>query len=154
MNNREFAEIVQRDLRPIVAFTKAIEDCEGYAEKGMRGRIIGAKVKHDGLVSLTVDFTGLDDFNKPFESANYYDKTGKPCLTARAVGRYQPREEYTVMSDEETPFEVVEPEAIHLYEQYMAEKGEGEHYVTWLEKIVLAHAVPDMESSTHRPVGG
>lgn len=137
MKNREFAHLVQSGVRPVVTFTKSIEDCEGYAEANMRARVTGARFKHDDMLVFAMDFSEFDDFNRPLESANYYDKEGAAVLTAREAGYYKPVDDYFLMPDVEAPFAVVEAEQLQLYDRYRA-SGASESYVCWLEQMVLA----------------
>lgn len=154
MNCMEFAHMVGSGVHPVVVFKKAIEDCEGYAEAAMRARIAGARVMPDGIVEFTMDFTGLDAFNQPFESTNYYDEKRVACLTARQAGFYKPVEVYYLDAGQETPFEVVEARHVSLYEQYLASGvGVDESYVAWLESMVLRSSDNDGERIEVEPYG-
>lgn len=135
MLGNEFANLIKDGLKPVVLFNKRIEDQEGYLEKGMRGRIIGIEKEDNDTFSFKVDFQEFEDFNKQFESSNYYDEKGNPTLTAREAGYYKPQD--TVWADigYEVPWEVEEDYRLKLYNKYKA-SPEGKTYVQWLEDYV------------------
>ncbi len=126
-----------RTGRPLtVEFKKGIEDCEGYAESGMRATIVAIESQRDGVMRVTMDFSAFDAFNKPFESANYYDKNGQPTKTAREAGSYSVREDY-YFGENDSVFKylaMIEP-ANELLTQWR-NSGSQDSYTTFLEKRI------------------
>ena len=141
MKGKELAQMVKDGIRPVVTFKAPILDKEGYLETGMRGRLVAVSNEHDDMFKLHVDLSEFDDFNRQFESANYYDKDGVPRLTAREAGFYKvPKDELYVGNDEDVDFcEVEEPGRLGLYETYRKVSA-NTTYVQWLEDRVLAGA--------------
>lgn len=132
----ELLEAVRNGQRPVVTFRKEIENKEGYAELGMRARVVGAKEKVD-VVSLTFDFSDFEEHNKTLESTNYYDKSGNPTLTAREAGYYKPQESY-YFDTSESPADFFDYESesrTALYKRFKA-SGATCSYVSWLEDLV------------------
>lgn len=130
----------------IVRFLPSIEDMEGYAEPEMMARIVGIKEKdtnspslHDHLYEITFDFTEFEGHNLSFESANYYDKNGVPCLTARQANFYEPKETVYFGSPLLWPFEkyfeVIDGEAKKLVDEFLASGSES--YIQWLEMQLI-----------------
>lgn len=134
MTASDLAGLVTDGIHPVVEFRKGIEDIESYAESGMRARVVGTTEILGKDIKLSFDFSEFDDFNKAFEQSNYYDKKGKPTLTAREAGFYKGVETYFFEAQDETDmyFEVVESWGLQLYERYKA-SGEACSYVQWLE---------------------
>lgn len=139
MNGKELALLVADGIRPVVTFQKPIEDMEGYLEAGMRGRLVASNEQRGGRFEIYVDLTEFDNFNKQFESANYYDKSGVPCLTARQAGNYkEPKENFYVDSDQEVNFLVVEEGGRLALHQEFVKSCAKSTYVQWLEDRVIA----------------
>lgn len=137
---RDLTEALRAGSRPVVTFCEGIGEKESYAEAGMRARILGATpMDHDGVLRLTFDFAEFETHNASFESANYYDKGGKPVLTARQAGYYKPQEDLYFDLDEElaTLMQLEVAGSVALYNRYKAEGCPGT-YVGWLEHTVLA----------------
>lgn len=147
MNFKEFNQMINDGLRPVVTGQKKVEDLENYMEPGMRARVIGSVLQHDDVVKLKLDFTEFDEFNKQFESANYYDRGGQPVLTAREAGHYTQKMDCYVMAsdDMEGYMTVTESGALALMKEY---KDSEPHctYVEWLETQVqeLRRSLQDM----------
>jgi hypothetical protein len=84
----------------VVQFTPEADILEDYPEAGMRGVITKINVNHDRgydrdtVLIVEVDHTDFDEFNKPFESSNYYNGKQVPCLTAREAGLYSAKTRY------------------------------------------------------------
>lgn len=139
MNGKELASLLTDGIRPVVTFQQPIQDMEGYLEAGMRGRLMAVSNQRDDMFQLHVDLTEFDDFNKQFESANYYDKSGVACLTARQSGYYkEPKEHFYVGNDQEVDFLVIEEGGRLSLHQEFVKGGAGKTYVQWLEDRVLA----------------
>jgi len=141
MTGEQIAQLVKDGVHPVVTFKAPILDKEGYLEAGMRGRLVAVSNEHDDMFKLHVDLSEFDEFNRQFESANYYDKDRVPRLTARESGFYkEPKDEVYVGNDEEVDFcEVEEPNRLGLYEAYR-KTAAALSYVQWLEDRVLATA--------------
>jgi len=145
MKGSEFHEMVRSGIKPVVTFTKQIEDQEGYAEGGMRAHVLSSEVRHDDVCHLLVSYAAFDEFNKQFESANYYDRDGQATLTARQKGSYQVEETLYIDANHEVPFNIENTGAIALYESFTTSKQDEQSYVAWLEAKLLAQkpAVPE-----------
>ena len=139
MNAKDFAKLVNSGIRPVVTFKASVDDKEGYWEANMRGRITAARDNGDDVMELTVDVTEFDEFNKPFESANYYDKNQNPTLTAREAGFYKAVDTMYFDANEDVGqvLTVEDDSSIKLFNEYR-ESGSDLSYVTWLERQVLA----------------
>ena len=125
-----------------IQFEEKAEDLECYPEKNMRAKVLSVKLSnpspdpHNVVYAVKVDYTDFDDFNRQFETANYYDKNQKPTLNARDAGYYTPVETL-YLSDEvyglwNEIFKIVGDKANKLVETYNAE-APNMSYIEWLE---------------------
>lgn len=143
-----------KDLQSLLAYGKAlavefgprIEDAESYPEPGMRAMALRYTQDSDPEVCrVEFDFSAFDEHNKALESANYYDKKGVPCLTARQAGSYKPvADVYFTSTDEMAPwFTPLANPTMALYEEFLQatqSSGPGTPaptYVAWLEAQLL-----------------
>lgn len=130
-----------------IQFTNKIEDMEAYPEDGMRARIVSIKEqdthmedKHDHLFIITFDYSEYDEYNKQFETANYYGSmnTRVADKTAREVGQYHLQEKIYFGSPELWPFDeyftLLNEKSVALYNKFKA--SSSLNYVEWLEKMV------------------
>jgi hypothetical protein len=128
-----------------VQFTEKMEDIEAYPESGMRARILSVceqdtdkKDLHDHLYLIVFDYSEFDDFNRQFESNNYYDKNGVACLNAREANQYQMQETIYFGSPTLFPFEdyftLLNQRQTVLLARFQ-ESG-STNYVEWLENQV------------------
>lgn len=144
-----FSELIstQSFIGKAVEFKSGVEDLEGYAEKGMRATIMSIKKSgsDDDVCVIEFDFTQFDEYNKQFESSNYYDKkgNGEACLNAREAGYYKPHEKYYIFAG--TSWDVntddiftflCDMNDIALLKETFEKSGESS-YVSWLESIAL-----------------
>lgn len=138
MDGKTLRQLVTDGVHPVVTFTAAVLDKESYLEAGMRGRLVATSAGRNDMFKLYIDLSEFEDFNRQFESANYYDKNGVPRLTAREAGFYTgPAEEIYVGEDEEVDFcEIEEPHRLRLYEEYLKAAAKVT-YVQWLEDRIL-----------------
>jgi hypothetical protein len=123
----------------VVAFRAGIEDKETYAERNMRARITWFnREPRDEVMTLTFSFEEFSEFNKAFESSNYFDKSGKPTLNARQAGLYTAEEVLYFDTDEpiENLFKVLPDTSLQLFSEFQAASG-TQSYVCWLESLVL-----------------
>ena len=88
--------------RPIVTFNAQIEQCEAYAEAGMKARIIGGRQNETDVLVFDLDYSEFDVHNQALERATYYDKAQVPCLTAREAGFYKPVEDVYLTPTDDT----------------------------------------------------
>lgn len=121
-----------------VEFTKGIEDSEAYPEPGMRAYAVGFVLHEHDVCAVRFDFAPFDEHNKAFEQSNYYDREGKPCLTAREAGQYKPQDDLYLTPDDDmdTKFTLVPTERLALFVEYGKAPVRGT-YVSWLEAQVL-----------------
>ena len=134
----ELTRMVRDGVHPVVTFCEAIGDLEGYLEEGMRGRIVAAKAGRDRLIALEVALDEFEAFNRPLESANYFNEDGRACLTAHQAGCYTGRESIWVDADGSFGhlFAVEPDDRIAIYQEYRAQGAEL-GYVQWLESAVV-----------------
>lgn len=125
----------------VVQFNQGILDAEDYAEPGMRARIVAITPKN-GCYKFRFDFAAFDAYNRHLETANFYDKDGDPCLTARESGHYEDMSDYYLNAPETWPdwFCVIEDEAgpQQLLADYFRSRKNGQTYTMWLEQQLLA----------------
>lgn len=127
----------------VVEFTKGVGDLECYPEKGMRATIVGILEDSDrDVLKLRVSYEKFDEFNKAFESHNYFDRAGQPVLTAREAGYYHVEETIYVMADDDVDkyMKILSNGSSSLYDAYVAAKPDIS-YTLWLENLVQTHAV-------------
>lgn len=136
MLTKEFALMVADGVHPVVTFGKGIDDLESYPESGMRARVVGVDLSDCDVYKLKVDYSEFDDFNKQFESANYYDKSGQATLNAREAGYYKVEDVLYVDPGIETPWVVEEADRLKVFARFKQE-GVGLTYVQWLEDQVI-----------------
>lgn len=133
---------LQEGQRPVVELREGIHDKESYGEPNMRARIIHASgPDRDGVVRVEFDFGEFDEHNRSVESANYYDKSGAPTLTAREAGFYKPVDHMYFEADEplERHMTFVGADQQALFQKFK-DSGATTSYVAWLESQVLAAA--------------
>ena len=70
-----------------IRFKDAILEIEGYPQPGMCAEIVGVR-DHSHFDVVEADYSKFDYYNRDFESSNYCDTSGKPCLTARQAEQY------------------------------------------------------------------
>lgn len=126
-----------------VEFGPGIDEYESYAEPGMRGLIVSARLINPDLAQLYVDFEAFAQHNRALESANYYDQEGRPRLTAREAGQYSPQDTpYPLYLAPNAPLQgvltLLDAARAELLARYLA-AGSGSTCVRWLEDLVLAH---------------
>ena len=128
-----------------IRFTDKIEEMESYPEGGMRARIVSIKSKDtdisdlsDHLYLIEFDYSEYDDFNRLFESANYYGRDQVPNKTAREADHYKKLETIYFGSPQLYPFEdyfqLASQRHEKLHEQFA--KSSEDDYVSWLEQQV------------------
>lgn len=136
---------MQHLIGNIVEFQPRIEDHEHYAMGGMRARVIHIEAKYAGypdlqdhIYTITFNFGEFDEFNKQFESYDYYGPDRVANLNARQAGFYEPQDKLYFSSPElypfETYFKVIDEKSEKLHQMFK-ESGET-NYVKWLENRV------------------
>jgi hypothetical protein len=135
----EFLKAHVEDGRPLaIEFTKGVGDLEGYAEPGMRAHLVDYLPSRDDVVELRVNYQIFEEFNRGLEKANYYDKDGKPTLTARDAGFYNVTETYYVMATDDPAkyFSAIDP-ALGLLQEWQ-NTDRQKSYVSFLEEQVAS----------------
>lgn len=128
-----------------VEFTSKIHDLETYAEPCMRATLKGVRDDHDGVLRLQVSYEKYDEYNKQFESHNYWgvlSKGQEPSAaqyTARETGWYKVEDHIYVMDTDDVSTYLVILDSTPLYDAWVANNN-GLSYVAWLEKLVNEHA--------------
>jgi len=138
---KDVMEAIRNGHSIVVEFDKGVGDQEGYLEPGMRGKLVSFTEEDDTVVRFVVDLTEFDAFNRPFESANYFDKSGDPTLTAREAGYYPKDHRESLYVDENDELgviaHVVEGGELALYSEFReAQSKDHVGYTQWLEHQV------------------
>ena len=122
-----------------VEFGPGIEDFECYAEPKMRAHLVAVDFHQDDVVLLKFEYSEFDEYNKAFESANYFDKNGEPTLTAREAGYYSIKEDIYVMAHDDLQAKMLtllNSSSLALIAEF---KNSGQKsYVRWLEEQLTA----------------
>jgi hypothetical protein len=133
----ELAQIIRSGVVFQVQMKKLIESCDSYPEENMRATIAGEVIDtEDNFFRILFDYTAYDEYNKAFESSNYYDKNGKACLTARQSGYYQIKETLWFRGDSNPNdyFEVIPGSQSKWMKLFMKERLDEETYAHFLER--------------------
>ena len=142
MNN---PDIHYRYIDSVITFKKGCEDLESYCEAGMKAKIIGITIvraeknESDLVYKVKLDYSQFDDYNKSFETSNYYDKSGVSCMTAREAGFYNVQDTLYLGSDNIWPwntyFEVGHDSVSNrMFDRYSRRTSDTElSYLKWLE---------------------
>lgn len=144
---RDLITMLQSGKEVDVEFTRGVEDLEGYPEPGMRATIVGAVVQHDDVMKLRVTYEKYDEFNKAFESHNYWGVLSKgqdpasATYTARETGWYTVKDDLYVVADDDVSRVMTIINRNELFEAW--NNGPKEvSYVAWLEDLVRSHTMP------------
>ena len=136
MLGKEFLQILQNGIMPVIEFTKLCEECDFEPNENMRCQVESyTNVDTDGVYSATCNFKGWKEYNLPFAKREWYDENRNPSLTW-FESRYYPNDErYEMFLDMnyEVPFNIVKLN--RLYEEYK-ESESILNYITWLENKV------------------
>lgn len=133
---------LEQGQRSNVYCKKLIEDLENYAETNMRLTLVSARGGDvNDVVKLQVSYEKYDEFNKSFESKNYFDRGGQAVLNAREAGYYKVNDVMYLMgeSNPNDYFVVLEDRTAKLHDAYQKDKRDNESYVEYLERLVLLH---------------
>jgi hypothetical protein len=111
-----------------------------YPEAGMRLDVVGGILDDVDVARMDVDFSRFDEFNRRFESANFYHSKGPDTVTAREANCYRVRDFIYVDPEEdiEAYFTVLGDARKALLDSYAALPEPRPSYVSWLEDLVLA----------------
>ncbi|HHJ3076618.1 TPA: hypothetical protein ACPVZG_000408 [Vibrio parahaemolyticus] len=148
---------IKSGYQPIVVINDEIYE-DYFLEPNMRARLVDMELdeksetngQEDLTYKFTLDFSEFYTFNKPLAQANYFDKTGNPCLTAEEAG-LKPNNNKEVVYHSITHgkvfFDRAPDSSTKIYEHYLS--GINEHgfnsYVTYLENMVSTH--PEYQQS-------
>jgi len=141
MKFSEFLKLMQPGDRIAVEFFRGIEDQECCIDRSMRADIVDCVLDGDGILHLFFDLGPYEAHNKPFEQANYYDKNGEPCLTARQAKMFNEREcvYFSLDDDVSRYFRVISEDEGTLYGEYKKDPTAKDlAYTQWLESQVLS----------------
>ena len=84
-----FKDVTFEDVKgKVFKCTKHLEDyTETELDENMKGKIAYIlQSSTPDVMLLGFDTTGFDEHNDFYAKANYYDKNGVPCLTAKQAG--------------------------------------------------------------------
>lgn len=148
--------VTLEDLNPLIGkdieFLKDINDYEWYGERGMRATVLGItwhdeSDANDPVFKFHLSFKKYDDFNRPFESANYWDENGEATKTARESGDYKVEDYLYLGNNWANCVELVDSNAGKLLDLFLTDKEAQPDltYVKWLEALALA-AMPHLKS--------
>ena len=139
------SDVYYRYIGKVITFKPACEDLESYCEAGMKAKVTNIsllrheEIEHDMVYLVKLDYTNFDDYNRKFETANYYNKSGSPCLTAREAGLYKQVDTLYLGSDLIWPWNnyfEVEHDSIsdRMYTRYVNSNTDKTiTYLKWLE---------------------
>jgi hypothetical protein len=130
----------------VVFFKEKIEDMECYPEVGMKAVIVGIDESgyrggdvSEHIYTITFDYSEFDDYNKRFESSNYFGKDGLANLNAREANQYDTKEHIyfgsPIIDPFEKYFELLDENQLKLAANFKA-SGETD-YIKWLEDKVM-----------------
>lgn len=138
MNARELARLIRLGQTPVITFGPRIEEQECYPDEGMRGRLIRTKEMGDGMVEFEVALADFESFNLPLEKPAYYDKAGKPTLTATESGSKVATDTFYVELNDDIQglLAITSSPKIDLYQRYL-DANSGQTYTDWLEDQLL-----------------
>lgn len=92
----DFDEFRGHFVGRVIVFNSKIEDFEDYSEPKMKARLVSATNlpdsrgrTEDDMFRLELNYEEFEEHNARFESCNYYDVHGSPCLNARQAGMYR-----------------------------------------------------------------
>lgn len=123
-----------------IEFKKKIAELEQYPEPSMRAYMLSANDSDgDGIGSIIFDYNKFDEYNKQYESSNYYDPSQVPCFTARQANLYAPNEVLYFMLDDDPNDYIKVATVSKYYEQYLVNRKDDQTYIEYLEGC-LAHA--------------
>lgn len=116
INSREEAmNLVGKTIR----FTKNVNKSDISQDEGMMAVITHITynmyedtVPENMCHQFFINQTPFEEENKKYESRDYSNFLGVPCLTAREAGLYQAEDKIYLSND--LPFEVVETDDIHI----------------------------------------
>jgi hypothetical protein len=96
MNYKELMDRLM--LGPVeIEFNEGANDLESYPEPRMRATITQIVQMHDDVVTLHLDYSKYDTYNKQFEGSNYFNRSGCAVLTARQADQYKVQDHIYVM---------------------------------------------------------
>ena len=131
-------ELVKNGLRPQITFMPDCENLESYPEAGMKARVLEVIPDDDDIYRVKVDFEPFAEHNKAFESANYFDKNGKPTLTAHQAGYYKPVDVFYLTPNEGPEYLTIDDaKGVELFERFSKSGYPGTH-IQWLEEQLVA----------------
>jgi hypothetical protein len=119
-------------------------DIETYLEPGMIAVLTAIEDDQDGTLQLTFDVRAHTEFNKQYETPDYFDQDGHPTLTATQAGYGPDRNNYieTLYIGSQWPidclFTVVDTKTTKLFKLYQDDRRDGQTYIEWLEALALS----------------
>lgn len=138
----------------VVRFKPEIENMETCLEVGMLAQLTGVKDTGDGCVELVFNQKAFTGHNRQFERSDYFDKNGRPVLTAREAGQYSDIEQVwsDLRTDGTLPYlqdllDIVSQDEVAqltgseaIYAKYLELRtDEAQPYQAWLESVAKAH---------------
>lgn len=130
MTGKELFEQFKNGARPIVCFTRKVEDYECF-DPNMKARLLSIYEDEDTLCCI-FDFTEFEDYNKAFEMPVWIGKNGEYLKWSESP--YYPKDKrvkiYVGYDDE--PCFVLENASL-AYQDYKA-SGSTLTYIQWLEE--------------------
>lgn len=128
-------------INKIVEILPGMEEHEvDYLEPGMLMRITRIDEREEDFTVVHYDVSEFEDRNRPLETANYYDKNGSPCLTAREAGHFKPKDTAYLPGIDSYGklFKVADSEgAERLAEAFAQRDDKTMTYLAWCEKEIM-----------------
>jgi hypothetical protein len=134
----ELIDMINSGKKPIVEFTRAIEDLDVGVNAGMRGIVdhVSGKGEYQDY-EIKVNCENFYDFNLPLFSHDYLNKeTGEYNSTAIEAGWYPKNHIISFYDSDDGDYHNIKIiEESDLYKRYKAERYPNQTYVAWLEEI-------------------
>lgn len=131
-----------------VTFNDKISDNEGYAEPGMKAKIVWVIVDQIALVpeeevfKFEFDFSEFEDHNQQYETSNFWgvaalgQDPNSATYSARETNKYQQKETHYLPGKELWDNYFTLDSMNPLIQRYLKEQKGSETYVAFLERLV------------------
>ncbi|MGG2091293.1 hypothetical protein AB1283_00820 [Bacillus sp. S13(2024)] len=136
MKGKEFVDLLQSGIKPVIEFNKETWSLEYDPDIGMRARAITVTYDGDGVWKVGCDLSEFEEYNRQFETKSYYDKNGNASLSWRETSLYPKNKIYDVYIDEDYDIVLTIIENNLVYNEYL-KSNSADSYVVWSEKEIL-----------------
>jgi hypothetical protein len=136
MTGKELLEDFNNGYKPIIVFTKTIENLEDQFEENMMAKIVNIEADND-LIKITVDESNYLKINKDFEQPVWIDKHIE-FYNKKYSELYERKNIYTFLDNmnELVNFRIIENDENMLRKEYL-DLNLDIDYTSWLEKSII-----------------